>query len=178
MDLDRIIRDIWCNKIKSDYDNDLLLLEDTLKCTFYYHLRNVLVQNQTGSQRLIVCAEFKPWKGEREAIDLAVVRLPDKKDKNTPLREQIQEVLALIELKYKCKSVSPNSLKKECKKDRQKLLKYARNHQNCLLYEGVIYERDNKKGDEVKEHLRSKKGKVTTMFGQRDDQGNLVTEIL
>ena len=38
-EIDRIIKTTWLKKIKKDFNENYLYNEDSLKCSFYYHLR-------------------------------------------------------------------------------------------------------------------------------------------
>jgi hypothetical protein len=40
--LNKAISDTWVLDVKKDYENNFLLYDDSLKCYFYYNLRNRL----------------------------------------------------------------------------------------------------------------------------------------
>lgn len=44
--LDKNIKETWLTEIKEDYTSNFLLGEDSLKCSFYFHLRNRLGEGQ------------------------------------------------------------------------------------------------------------------------------------
>lgn len=95
--IDRAIKNIWVDKISKDYDSFYLLKEDTLKNALYYHLRTELA-SLLEKHNLRIYTEF--YHGGFIA-DLAIVKLNDDPGNNEYLIDDIENVLAIIELKYK-----------------------------------------------------------------------------
>lgn len=58
--LDKIIKNIWINNIQTDYGNGLILNEDTLKNTLYFHLRTYFESNTSFKNLYIYteCTEY------------------------------------------------------------------------------------------------------------------------
>lgn len=95
--IDRAIKSIWVDKISKDHESFYLLKEDTLKNALYYHLRMELA-SLLEKHNLRIYTEF--YHGGFIA-DLAIVRLNDNPGNNDHLKDDIENVLAIIELKYK-----------------------------------------------------------------------------
>lgn len=88
--LDRKIKKIWKNNIQTDYDNGLILNEDTLKNALYFHLRTYFEGN-TNFETLCIyteCTEYG-FSSLSYRPDMIIV------DKNT------DKIVAVFELKYK-----------------------------------------------------------------------------
>lgn len=95
--IDRAIKNIWVDKISEDHGSFYLLKEDTLKNALYYHLRTELA-SLLEKKNLRIFTEF--YHGGFIA-DLAIVKLNDEPGYNDHLKDDIENVLAIIELKYK-----------------------------------------------------------------------------
>lgn len=95
--IDRAIKNIWVNKISVDHKSFYLLKEDTLKNALYYHLRTELA-SLLEKHNLRIFTEF--YHGGFIA-DLAIVKLNDNPGNNDHLKDDIENVLSIIELKYK-----------------------------------------------------------------------------
>ncbi|MBT2642884.1 hypothetical protein J7I80_11655 [Bacillus sp. ISL-41] len=95
--IDWALKNIWVDKISKDYKSFYLLKEDTLKNALYYHLRNELA-SLFDQHNLRIYTEFHH--GGFKA-DLAIVKLNDDPGNNDHLKDDIENVLAIIELKYK-----------------------------------------------------------------------------
>ncbi|WP_274307187.1 hypothetical protein [Solibacillus daqui] len=95
------IKDIWIYDIKDDYENSFLLKEDTLKNAFYFHLRNRLGDSFLRENQLAIFTEY--YIDTKQKIDLVVVRLDVEKAQNEYLGNCIDEVVAVVEMKYKGK---------------------------------------------------------------------------
>lgn len=95
--IDRAIKNIWVGKISKDHESFYLLKEDTLKNALYYHLRTELA-SLLEKHNLRIYTEF--YHGGFIA-DLAIVKLNDEPGNKEHLKDDIENVLAIIELKYK-----------------------------------------------------------------------------
>lgn len=95
--IDRAIKNIWVDKISKDHKSFYLLKEDTLKNALYYHLRTELA-SLLDQHNLRIYTEFHH--GGFKA-DLAIVKLNEDPGNNDHLKDDIENVLAIIELKYK-----------------------------------------------------------------------------
>lgn len=56
--IDNAIKKIWCKEIKMDYENYSLLKEDSLKNSFYYHLRTKLTDSFLQENNMRIYTEF------------------------------------------------------------------------------------------------------------------------
>lgn len=102
--LDRIIKGIWMNELQSDYRNDLILNEDTLKNALYYHLRTHFEKDSEFNDLFIFteCNDYGFCEmGCRP--DLVIATKDYSKESNYK-RIYIDEVLAVFELKYKAEN--------------------------------------------------------------------------
>jgi len=97
--IDRVIKEVWKNEIRNDYNNGYLLHEDTLKNALYYYLRQRLGR-LLEEENIRIFAEFNsgPLSGKGVRADLAIVKIDD--DCADKLEDRIIKVYALIELKY------------------------------------------------------------------------------
>lgn len=95
--IDRTIKKVWVTKIPQDYKTYYLLKEDSLKNAFYYHLRTEL-HSLLESYNVRIYTEFH-YNGS--IVDLAIVKLNDHPGNKNHLQEDVESVLAIIEIKYK-----------------------------------------------------------------------------
>lgn len=95
--IDRAIKNIWEEKISNDYDSYYLLKEDTLKNALYFHLRSELA-SLLEKHNIRIYTEYHHG---AFIADLAIVKLNDDPGNNDHLKDDIENVLAIIELKYK-----------------------------------------------------------------------------
>jgi hypothetical protein len=95
--IDQAIKKIWVTNIPQDYNTYYLLKEDSLKNALYYHLRTEL-HRLLDAYNLRIYTEFY-YKGS--IADLAIIKLNDNPGNNNHLKDDIESVLAIIEIKYK-----------------------------------------------------------------------------
>lgn len=95
--IDRVIKEVWVSNISKDYKSYFLLKEDTLKNALYYHLRTRL-QHFLEEHNLRIYTEYF-YKGF--VADLAIVKLNDDPGNNEYLKDDVESVLSIIEVKYK-----------------------------------------------------------------------------
>lgn len=119
-ELDRIIKETWKPRIERDYDNGLILNEDTLKNAVYYHLRTALEQHDLLKNLRIFteCTYF----GFNQIHHKCHMR-PDMIIVNG------EKVIAIFEFKYK--SAKCYDLEGEIYRDYAKMNIYHRKN-NCL----------------------------------------------
>lgn len=139
--IDKAIKELWVEDIAADYDSHRLLKEDCLKNCIYYHLRRRLGDDFLKENRLQIFTEFNdgPLHGTGKRADVAIVKLmPEGKDGySSHLRNYIEDVVAIIELKHK----NGQSATEEIYKDFQKLKDYIQKDKiDCQYYEGIIHE--------------------------------------
>ncbi|MDO4468061.1 MAG: hypothetical protein Q4C49_13855 [Bacillota bacterium] len=139
--IDNVIKKVWIEDIAADYDSHRLLKEDCLKNCFYYHLRKRLGDDFLKENRLQIFTEFNegPLHGTGKRADIAIVKLmPESEDGyHGHLRNYIEDVVAIIELKHK----NGESAMEEIYRDFQKLKDYIQKDKiECQYYEGVIHE--------------------------------------
>lgn len=93
------IIEVWRYDIKSDYNLHFLLREDTLKNAMYYHIRNRLGDTFIKDNHLAIFTEYAIDTSQK--IDLVVVKLDVEKAKNDYLGNCVEEIIAIVEMKYK-----------------------------------------------------------------------------
>lgn len=134
--VDRVIKEVWINNIMSDYDNNFLLLEDSLKNAFYSHLRAKLTDTFLLSNNIRIFTELKT--GHKERIDIAVVKIDD--NEAAHLSDRIVEYLAVIELKYKAENTPIIPFLQDIEKTRRYLKRQGM--KDCQYYLGFIHEEE------------------------------------
>ena len=76
--IDRLVRDIWKDEMKKDYEDCFFWEESVLKNAFYHHLRNGIKRDKTLND-LVLYPEMrvKSPEGEKLRIDIAIVEVPE-----------------------------------------------------------------------------------------------------
>ena len=173
--IDRVIKSIWINKISSDYFNDHLLQEDSLKNVFYFHLRNELGDGFLKRHRIRIFTEFhlpKQELGEPFRGDIVIAKVKPLKEMEWGyyINDRIEDIVAIIELKYK--SCTSN---KDFHDDIGKMKKYIKGLKSYqpLLYTGFIHEQDHPASDiswiSTKEQSTWAKGRLCELNGNRNE---------
>ena len=170
--IDKVIKELWTEDIAADYDAHRLLKEDCLKNSFYYHLRRKLGDDFLEANRLQIFTEFNdgPLHGTGKRADIAIVKLMPEGEDGYPdhLRNYIEDVVAIIELKHK----NGQSATEEIYKDFQKLKDYIQKDKiDCQYYEGVIHEVqwEEKAWLDKRSTNNWAKGKVTELVASCDE---------
>lgn len=135
-EIDRAIKEVWLEEVCEDYAQNGILMEASLQCSLYHHLRNRL-EDILEENDLRIYSEYRVKECGYRA-DLAIVHLDMEREENH-LRDCVDEVIAIIELKH----VSNRSKRtiSWIKEDVSKLKDYAKKY-DSNLYLGVIYEND------------------------------------
>lgn len=139
--IDKALKKVWEENVVNDYNKDYLLKEDTLKNSIYYHLRSELGDGFLDRHRLRIFTEFYMGtnkNGKKQIADIAIVRLKYKRelDESYYLKNRIDEILTIIELKYK------GNNEKAFREDISKTKEYTKidKCKNTQFYLGFIYE--------------------------------------
>ena len=136
-EINNIIKSIWVNDIKLDYDNGHLLKEDTLKNSLYFHLRTKL-SDILEENDLRIFTEYNSgiFKGTEYRPDMVIAKVDFDCDSNN-YEDWIQECLCIIEIKYKQGFHSSESISK----DFDKIKLYIENFKSdCQYYMATIWE--------------------------------------
>lgn len=137
--IDRAIKEIWLNEIKDDFNNSYILYEDTLKNAFYYHLR-IKLKALLKKNNIRIFTEFHdgPLSGKRLIADIAIVKISD--SINDHIKNNIEKLYAIIELKHKAKRVSIDYFIS----DLEKVTGYIKDKKlkGCQFYLGFIHEEE------------------------------------
>lgn len=161
---------MWKVNIPLDYSEDFLVKEDSLKSSFYHHLRMAIGDTFLKENHLRIYTEFnyRNMTRPQERADLAIVRLNDSKE--------ITEVLFIIEFKYKQFGVA------DChyQEDVEKALKYisikhneifSRTHYylaflNQTFYEPIDFE--NRSYTTIEQRTAGA-GRITELLGYHEE---------
>lgn len=135
------VKEIWMQDIREDYLNGRLLKEDTLKNSFYFHLRKRL-DPLFKQANVVVFTEFR-LKELNQIADIAIVQIepwtPLKAEKN--LEDSVINILALFEFKYKSYSKQIEAaIYKDKYKIKQYINTYKDKYRDCRYYYVVLYE--------------------------------------
>ena len=135
--IDRAIKEVWLTKIRNDIKNSFILYEDTLKNAFYFHLRNKLSQLLIDNN-IRIFTEFHDGKlaGKSVIADIAIVKIGDNDVEH--IRQNIEKIYAIIELKHKGSQVPVDCFIK----DVEKTIEYIKDRDlaDCQFYLGFIHE--------------------------------------
>jgi hypothetical protein len=132
-EVDSAIKRVWLEDIKKDYLQHSLLKEDSLKNAFYYHLRRRLGDHYLLDNHLRIYTEFY-YMGLR--ADLVVVKLNENPGQNGHLKNDVAEIIAAIEMKYKY-DLSDKPFLSDIEKIRKSIEEYKI---NALYYLAFIHE--------------------------------------
>ncbi len=151
---------IWENNIKSDYDNGYLLKEDTLKNSLYFHLRTKL-SDLLEKHDLRIFTEYNSgiFKGTEYRPDMVIAKVNfDCTSSN--YEEWIEDVLCIIEIKYKQGFNASESISK----DFDKIKHYIENvNSNCQYYMATIWECEDDATSWLADDDAWTKGKLTEL---------------
>lgn len=140
-EIDKAVKEIWLDNILTDYCNDYLLKEDSLKNAMYYHIRQRLDPMLMENDLRIYTEYYLNINGEKYFADIAIVRIDTKKDYDW-LGNAVTDVLAVFELKYK--ATGDSNTDTEIRRDLTKFREYFREGglSECQFYFAVIYENE------------------------------------
>ena len=133
--IDRVIKEIWVKNLPDDYADNYMLKEASLKCCFYYHLRRKLAVLLRENNLRIYSEFYFPELGY--AADLAIVEVDVEKEEKH-LRNQVTDVVAVIELKYDGGNAERTAV--WIKSDIPKIKNYVGADVSRQFYFAVIYE--------------------------------------
>lgn len=164
--LDVAIHEMWQSLITYHYDGGFLLREDSLKCAAYSNLRASLDDAGLTDQGFRVFPEY--YLGTQKA-DLAVIKLhKDWHLSNEFLKQCVQEVCAILELKYrapsKLKPFEPDMIKLTGYLNREECSKA--NVYGCFIDE----ERTNDEPNWLKDIRRFEADHVQILAAWRSEQ--------
>ncbi|MDR9856216.1 hypothetical protein RJP21_21675 [Paenibacillus sp. VCA1] len=130
--IDRTLKETWLHNIKNDYLSNFILLEDSLKNVFYYHVRSKLTDAFLNENNLRIYTELNTGYGER--IDI-------KKRDN-----QCQSYLAFMhEAEYKLEEVSWLNPKQQITWAKGNLTELSGFYKKRLCYNGMNEDLNNPK---------------------------------
>ena len=136
-EIDRAIKEVWKKSISRDYRMNYLLMEDTLKCSFYYHLRKKLGAQFFKDKNIRMFTELTrgDLAGTGYKADIAIVELKKTFDEYH-LGDNIKSTIAIIELKYDHNDIAFLD-------DIRKIKSYITDLKiDCLYYLGFIAEKE------------------------------------
>ncbi len=143
--IDGAIKDVWKNNIKHDYKKDHLLKEDTLKNSFYCHLRKKLGNKYLEDNNIRIYTEFNEHDLKKTKLRADIVIVEIKKDYDGYLGDAVKSIIAIIELKYQPHYASYNVFYKDVEKTKN----YIRTFKiESLFYLGFIHEKKHVRNTE------------------------------
>ncbi|MCM3705148.1 MULTISPECIES: hypothetical protein [Cytobacillus] len=167
VNIDSIIKKIWCEKIKRDYGYKFFLYEDSLKSALYYHIRTELENNGGFIYDLRIYTEYRLPCGRR--ADIAILKIDLEKAKTSHLKDSVIGIEALIEIKYKAANVF-----KDYYDDLNKMADYSRLYPNSKLYaafiQGDYYNDDNCSWLNEMEFDKTLSNKIIELLGYWDSE--------
>ena len=178
--IDRTIKEVWINEIKNDLSNSYILYEDTLKNAFYFHLRNKL-SDLMEDNNIRIFTEFHDGKLATKYVraDIAIVKIGD--SKNDHIRNNIDRIYSIIELKHKGAQVSIDPFIS----DVEKSIKYIKDKdlKEIQFYLGFIHEGEFSTGEiswlEDKKQERMVQGRLTELSAcYYEDQDDMMYTII
>lgn len=135
--IDTTIKNIWENEIKLDYKSRWLLKEDTLKNSFYFHLRKELGEFfEDNNIRIYTEFTDEEFKGSGYRPDMVIARVDLNRDVSY-WGDSVTDCLAVIEFKYKSGFNASNDIYKDFKKMRRYANKFKA---EGMLYMAIIWE--------------------------------------
>lgn len=162
--IDRIIKEAWIYEIRDDLNKGYILYEDTLKNAFYFHLRNKL-SDMMEEWDIKIFTEFHDGRltGKGVIADIAIVKIGE--NTNDHIRNNIDYIYAIIELKYKGEQAPIEPFIA----DVEKTLKYIKDKElkGTQFYLGFIHEGEFASGElswlDNKKQARLAQGRLTEL---------------
>lgn len=176
--IDKTVKNIWLRNIKTEYEQYALLKEDTFKNELYRCIKNELGNNIFSQYGIRIYTEYE-YCGKK--ADLAIVKMKDVIDTSKHIKENIEDVLAIFELKFKNGGYNEKHFMEDVQK-----IKYYRSHsinRDCQYYLGFIdenvYENDTNLSWLEEEDKEWASGFVTELSAfYLDEPGNMVWHII
>lgn len=158
--IDETIKEIWVNEIADDYESGWLLKEDTLKNSFYYHLRTKM-EKLFEDNDIRIFTEFtdNKFKNTEYRPDVVIAKV-DLDRGSKYWGDDVTECLAVIELKYK----NGFNGSKDIYSDYKKLSVYVDGlGVGCKLYMATIWEYEDDETSWEPEESEWAKGRLTEL---------------
>lgn len=158
--IDETIKEIWVNEIADDYESGWLLKEDTLKNSFYYHLRTKM-EKLFEDNDIRIFTEFtdNKFKNTEYRPDVVIAKV-DLDRGSKYWGDDVTECLAVIKLKYK----NGFNGSKDIYSDYKKLSVYVDGlGVGCKLYMATIWEYEDDETSWEPEESEWAKGRLTEL---------------
>lgn len=158
--IDETIKEIWVNEIADDYESGWLLKEDTLKNSFYYHLRTKM-EKLFEDNDIRIFTEFtdNKFKNTEYRPDVVIAKV-DLDRGSKYWGDDVTECIAVIELKYK----NGFNGSKDIYSDYKKLSVYVDGlGVGCKLYMATIWEYEDDETSWEPEESEWAKGRLTEL---------------
>ncbi|MCZ8493610.1 hypothetical protein [Priestia megaterium] len=165
-----VIKKVWLEDIKKDYDKLSLLKESSLQVTFCYHLRRRLGDDFLDQHNIKLYPEYEM--GDQKA-DLAIVVIDPNMAKEKHLKYCTKEVISVIEMKHK----NEKAPEKCFNDDVTKTLSYIKKSNSNTMYYLAFIREMYFNADDVTNWVTSKqalkvKGQLTELYSYGDLQTN------
>lgn len=135
--IDKTMISIWENEVKADYNSEWIMMEDPVKCSLYFHLRNRLGKIlEENNIRIYTEYNIKKFLGENKRPDMVIARINPEMDYDF-LGEAVTDILAIIEIKLQAGFRSASNIYN----DYEKMKEYAQKlPKTAKLYMAAIWE--------------------------------------
>lgn len=171
-----VIKKVWLEDIKKDYEDLNLLYECSLQDSFYYHLRRRLGDDFLNQYNLKLFPEYRIGKRlgiNGQKADLAIVVIDPILAEEYHLEDCVTEVISVIEMKHKGKR-APEKLFDD---DVIKVLSYINNTTSDTMYYVAFIREKYFYPDEVTNWLTDEQslqtaGRLTEMYSYGDKESN------
>lgn len=173
--INQAIKHLWEHDISTDYNNYRLLKEDSLKNAFYYHLRKCLGDIFLDEHSLQIFTEFDygPLKGTGKRADLAIVKMNCESEEEF-LGDCVEEIIAIIELKYKSNKNAVDAIMSDVKKIRNYI---TEERIDCMYYLGAICETDWDNSHYINDDCEWAKGRVVELVASYDEKDEMKFDV-
>ncbi len=168
------IKYVWEFDIPNDYNNKLLLKEDTLKNSLYFHIRTRL-GTLLEKYNIMIFTEFNTDKFRHTGYraDMVIAQINLDKTYHEFLGDCIENFISIIEIKFKGDfKTAPDIIKKDYIKT-QKYIKSLGLGDNCHYYVATIWECYPDSKWWIDKDTKWAKGKLTELNADFDRKGNM-----
>lgn len=158
--IDKTMISIWENEVKADYNSEWIMMEDPVKCSLYFHLRNRLGKIfEENNIRIYTEYNIKKFLGENKRPDMVIARINPEMDYDF-LGEAVTDILAIIEIKLQAGFRSASNIYN----DYEKMKEYAQKlPKTAKLYMAAIWEWEDEATSWERKNAAWAKGVLTEL---------------
>lgn len=182
--IDSCIKQVWCYDIKSDYNADRILQEDTMKNALYFHLRTKLGDTFLEEHNLKLYTEFHDGilKSSNMRPDIVIVEMKYNYQKSETEYlgdpNNFEAIPIVIELKFQGNT---STAENNVYRDFDKINEYMKIlPEDTKYYLGIIHEKYWSKEERCwadPAGYKYPKGKVTELAASYDENDEMMFEV-